>query len=140
MSSCARTIMLLCVCCCLTIVGVKIVDNDVVVAFGLGFAVVGAVVPGRPQLLSSSWLIMWIMIILVALVLPFHVFVVIVVVSILLLLMLLFKVVYIYSFKFDWETSIILLIHANNARIRSWNQPVLSNDGKVSCSMNNGCL
>jgi len=28
-----------------------------------------------------------------------------------------------------------MFVYVNHARIRSWNQPVLSNEGKVSCTM-----
>jgi len=28
----------------------------------------------------------------------------------------------------------VIFAYVNHARIRSWNQPVLSNEGKVSCS------
>ena len=41
--------------------------------------------------------------------------------------------VYTNSVKFDCET-IMFYAYVNHARVRSGNQPVLSNEGKVSCS------
>ena len=43
------------------------------------------------------------------------------------------NLVYTTLFLFDCETS-IFFTYLNHARIRSWNQPVLRNEGKVSCS------
>ena len=42
-------------------------------------------------------------------------------------------IVYTNLFKFDCETS-NFYAYVNHARILSWNQPVLSNESKVSCS------
>ena len=40
----------------------------------------------------------------------------------------------VYTIYFNWIVKQAIFAYVNHARIRPWNQPVLSNERKVSCS------